>query len=281
MTPEDVEDALRFAYHETGIPFIAKLAKDSLFEPIRVRIFGLNEPSFFCLKASRGPISWVVEVEFDLFSNDIVATLVSAADKRRDEVNGWVREIKDIGYEASLFAGTDKTDSRNLKDELNFQLKITGPSLAFRGDDQLADRECLADLLALSSELLTDLMSDALRETPDGGDSLGGALEGTKIQALVTRVERSARNRRACFEFHGHVCHGCGLDPLVFYGEPARHLLHVHHVEPLATLNEPRVVDPKTDLLPLCPNCHSLAHKRTPPFSVLELQSFLKLRLNG
>nr|WP_269454819.1 HNH endonuclease [Methylomonas koyamae] len=51
------------------------------------------------------------------------------------------------------------------------------------------------------------------------------------------------------------------------------HFFHVHHVIPLHTIKDSYVIDPEQDLVPLCPNCHSMVHQRNPPLSVEELRS--------
>ena len=52
----------------------------------------------------------------------------------------------------------------------------------------------------------------------------------------------------------------CGFNFLERYGEIGRGFIHVHHVNPLSQTGE-QIVDPKTDLVPVCPNCHSMIHR--------------------
>ncbi|WP_422678748.1 hypothetical protein [Christiangramia echinicola] len=35
-------------------------------------------------------------------------------------------------------------------------------------------------------------------------------------------------------------------------------------------------VDPIRDLIPVCPNCHFMLHKRTPAFTIEELKNMIK-----
>ncbi|RCO07675.1 HNH endonuclease, partial [Bacilli bacterium] len=46
----------------------------------------------------------------------------------------------------------------------------------------------------------------------------------------------------------------------------------VHHVIPLYEVKEEYIVDPIIDLIPLCPNCHSMIHSSEPMLSVEELR---------
>lgn len=34
-------------------------------------------------------------------------------------------------------------------------------------------------------------------------------------------------------------------------------------------------VNPKTDLIPVCPNCHAMIHRQNPPLSIQELKDIL------
>jgi hypothetical protein len=36
-----------------------------------------------------------------------------------------------------------------------------------------------------------------------------------------------------------------------------------------------QTVDPVNDLKPVCPNCHAMIHRRTPPYSLEELRGLL------
>ena len=46
------------------------------------------------------------------------------------------------------------------------------------------------------------------------------------------------------------------------YGEIGKDFIHVHHNIPLNQINEEYVVDYKKDLIPVCPNCHAMLHRK-------------------
>jgi 5-methylcytosine-specific restriction protein A len=41
----------------------------------------------------------------------------------------------------------------------------------------------------------------------------------------------------------------------------------------LAEIGEEYEVDPVNDLIPICPNCHAMIHKKVPAFSIEELRA--------
>lgn len=95
----------------------------------------------------------------------------------------------------------------------------------------------------------------------DVDDSFFPDSEGRRLLRLHRTYERSPKNRARAIAIHGTVCSVCGFDFDQVYGpELARSYIEIHHVRSLAAYEG--VVDPETDLVPLCSNCHSMAHRR-------------------
>lgn len=102
--------------------------------------------------------------------------------------------------------------------------------------------------------------------------------EGAVRSILSRRYERSPQARRECLEANGYSCAVCGFDFERTYGELGRNFIHVHHVKPLSTLGKAYEIDPRTDLVPICPNCHAMIHRTDPARSVEELKKAIALR---
>lgn len=96
--------------------------------------------------------------------------------------------------------------------------------------------------------------------------------EGNVTRILVNRYERDAGARMQCIAIHGPVCAICGFDFAVAYGPIMRGFIHVHHVTPLHQIRESYVVNPKTDLIPVCPNCHAVIHSGQEPLTIEEVR---------
>lgn len=99
--------------------------------------------------------------------------------------------------------------------------------------------------------------------------------EGEVERVLVNRYERNPRARALCLRHHGHRCKVCDLDFGDRYGAVGREFIHVHHVVPISFARI-RKLNPERDLVPVCPNCHAMLHRRDPPFDVEELQQILR-----
>lgn len=96
--------------------------------------------------------------------------------------------------------------------------------------------------------------------------------EGAKTIIEVNQYERSETNRRRCIEIHGLACSVCGMNFGDEFGEIGSGFIEVHHVTPLAQLGGSDEVDPRHDMVPICPNCHRMLHRRNPPYSVEEMR---------
>jgi 5-methylcytosine-specific restriction enzyme A len=60
----------------------------------------------------------------------------------------------------------------------------------------------------------------------------------------------------------------------VTYGEIGAGYIEAHHLTPFSELKgRPTQLDPKTDFAVLCPNCHRMLHKKSPPFTPEELRA--------
>ena len=105
------------------------------------------------------------------------------------------------------------------------------------------------------------------------------APEGAIKKVPVNRYERSAWARRACIEIHGTRCKVCDMDFGETYGEFAAGRIHVHHLTPLAHIKNhaKHEVNPRTDLVPVCANCHWMLHTHPDqPCSPQKLRRLLK-----
>lgn len=106
-------------------------------------------------------------------------------------------------------------------------------------------------------------------------------VEGEVRHYYSKRYERNARTRLLAIEKHGLNCFACGFNFEKVYGELGKDFIEVHHIIPLSTINEPVEVNPETDLVPLCANCHRMAHRRKDNvLSVVELKELIEKNKN-
>lgn len=97
-------------------------------------------------------------------------------------------------------------------------------------------------------------------ETSHGRCEVADIQEGTEFELTLTAYERNPKARAACIRHYGAACQICGFDFERKYGFIGRGFIHVHHRTPLAIVAGNHTVDPIRDLVPVCPNCHSMLH---------------------
>jgi 5-methylcytosine-specific restriction protein A len=102
-------------------------------------------------------------------------------------------------------------------------------------------------------------------------------IEGATKKVSVNAFERSSAARKKCIEYHGTSCAVCGMSFRNTYGDIGDGFIQVHHLKPLSSVDGQYEVDPIKDMIPVCPNCHAMIHKREKPYSIDEIKSFLRL----
>lgn len=99
------------------------------------------------------------------------------------------------------------------------------------------------------------------RGDEDSGD-FESRIEGSPLSYFGVRYERDPKLRLQAIAIHGLTCKACGFDFEKGYGEYAKGYIHVHHTQPISKFEAPRPVNPETDLVTLCANCHAVVHRR-------------------
>ncbi|MCB5186143.1 HNH endonuclease [Methylobacillus gramineus] len=87
-------------------------------------------------------------------------------------------------------------------------------------------------------------------------------IEGEKKKIFTTIYERDPNLRKQAILIHGSSCLACGFNFEKTYGEYGKGFIHIHHINPISTTGGPTKVNPATDLIPLCANCHAIAHRK-------------------
>lgn len=85
--------------------------------------------------------------------------------------------------------------------------------------------------------------------------------EGARELKTINAPKRNPINRRQAIQYHGLDCAVCGFNFENEYGELGKGFIEVHHITELGEIKEETLIDPRTDLIPLCSNCHRMIHK--------------------
>ena len=103
-------------------------------------------------------------------------------------------------------------------------------------------------------------------------------IEGTKKTRYTAYYERHPIYRQQALDIHGYNCKACGFNFEKAYGNLGKDFIHVHHIKPVSE-SGPITINPVTDLIPLCPNCHSMVHRdKKHTLSVQDLMDIIETR---
>jgi len=155
-------------------------------------------------------------------------------------------------------------DFSSLEVEENLFIDIcTGPC------DISTNERAYKQVISLLMKVVRWILSNKLIHEDEMGE-----LEGERHQYLSSKVERSKINRALCLAIYGFECQICNEKMEDKYGVLAEEFIHVHHIESIAESGV-HWVNPQKDLIPICPNCHSMVHRNTPPLSPQQLKEIL------
>ena len=93
-------------------------------------------------------------------------------------------------------------------------------------------------------------------------------VEGAVLQERDRDIhKRNPKLRQLCIEAYGneYKCIVCGMNFVERYGEIGKEFIEVHHLYPISETDGEHEVDPATEMIPLCSNCHSMIHRLEDP----------------
>jgi 5-methylcytosine-specific restriction protein A len=223
-------------------------------------------------------IGWrTIEVNFApaTYGQQVLSAMALADQEKRGVFHTFIEAAINAGAEVTFQinghnTGTAETDVWPTDwRSLTFGFS-KGPMTIDHSSPEVVQAFALAWASRMLGSVLALMPLEAI-EQPTGGEAEGGG-----YQTLITRYERSTLNRQACMDFHGRTCKVCSFDFEKVYGLIGEGYIEVHHVESLARLAPGTILNPAIDLVPLCSNCHSMAHQRRPvPYTVDELKALV------
>lgn len=241
-----------------------------------LRLAGVEPGTGFCIVMARTHRQVEASFRADNFAAGMLRRMAEADQAARDNFAGIASQAREKG--AKVYAGINGNAADTLpahgdpwrKLELDVSMRL--PSGALQGD------RIMEPALDVSSFCLSLVMSLLWSDDPGETQPLyeEGLPEGASTRVTVNRYERSPANRAACIAHYGAVCKGCGFTFQEVYGPLGEGYIEVHHRMPLSRMGGQYVINPVTDLVPLCANCHAMVHRRNPPLELNELQAIVR-----
>ena len=278
-----MRDAPRIAElisRETGLPVAHSTGKDADGQPwITLSPEGADAKHTFAVRITIGWRRLEVGFEPGKFAAPLLTDMADADEVGQKRFGAVLDACKEQGADINLSLNGE---NRSYQDETLWDTDWKRFSLVLRkGDLEIGDDDAEPDIDIVSrwtsmffAAVFAILPVEVDDEEP--ADNHAGFPEGASETVKVNRYERDRRNRAAAIAIHGTRCKACGLDFGERYGPIGQGFIEIHHVTPVSKLGEGYIIDPETDLVPLCSNCHSMVHRIDPPLQLEMLHDILK-----
>ena len=127
-----------------------------------------------------------------------------------------------------------------------------------QGKNLVGDRKIYNEYYGiLTQNRFVDNISNELDEQDCQPDT-----EGYRKSVYVNVYERNPKVRREAIKYHGTKCAVCDMSFEDKYGEMGVGFIHIHHIVPISEIGKEYKINYKTDLVPVCPNCHAMLHRK-------------------
>ena len=226
----------------------------------------------FCVALARTPRQVLASVHVDTYAGRLLREMSKADEEGKYALCNLLRIARQSGVQVSVELGGRPPEEA-------FSSELPWRSLEIEAAKRVASKPSEEDLYNAITDcasicvgsVLALVTVEELRESV----TAVGAVEGGLTRVEVNRYERSPANRAACIAFHGCHCKGCGFSFREAYGELADGFIEVHHLTPVSAMGEGYLVNPIEDLVPLCPNCHAVVHRTSPPLTLEQLRGIV------
>ena len=214
------------------------------------------------------------ELQIHNFAGQLVSFMKNAGVEQKRLFSRYADELTKIGAQLLFKLDDNEVDYTNIREwpsdwsDIIFSFEVPDFHVDINESTQPATYQLARNFLGCVLSLCQSEI--------DRGDI--GNVEGNEKYRIVKQYERSRLNRALCIEKFGYDCQACGMNFRERYGDLGRDYIHVHHVVPLSEMGEAYVLDPTKDLVPLCPNCHAMAHQHDPVLLPHELKNILNKR---
>ena len=256
---QEVADAIGVELTREYMPF------DHEYE-LRIRLAQIPTPHGFTMRIYDDYLSWKIELNLDIFTAPLISAMQRRYLERKIGLESYLElaKVKNNDFSLAINGNSDPSAVTDEWQDINFVLAKS----YFSEDSEFSTLSAvLLDFMCIVLFLL-------IEDTEWTTSNIDGDEEGAVYSAIVKKYERSRYNRALCLKYYGFMCRGCGDKLAEKYGPIGSDVIHVHHIFPVSQMGGSYQLNPIKDLIPLCPNCHTIVHRKTP---VLDLNSLKAL----
>ena len=280
MNQEDANNLSQTLSRSHGLEMSASLLKIDEGSLITLVPVGVSIAESFTLKIFIGWKRLSLEFVPGNFSQPFIRECGSLSADSKSVFLQLVDDILDRGADVFLEINGKKCSIDSYENWpvnwSNFSLKMRTPFIESEGD--LSKDSNGVDEVFRWSHLFLNLIICFLpidEEVDIIPDAQVGEAEGRVSRVEVNKYERSRINRLACITLSGTICSVCGFDFSEKYGKYGDGFIIVHHIVPVSQIGNDYIINPLTDLVPVCANCHAMIHRKNPPYTIKEIREML------
>jgi 5-methylcytosine-specific restriction protein A len=257
------------------IPFHIESGIDNVDPWYKIRPAGYTNELFEIRLTFINQLRLNMEFLPDTYAAPLIKDMANASPDHRATFKGYAKVLVDRGAKFDFTINNIETsiidDSAWPQQWERIKLKITKSPIV-DVDEVFAPEKIIIDWGCLFSGMILSL----LEVIPINNlEYVQGITEGGLYKVITNRYERSPVNRNLCIASKGYLCGVCGMDFKSKYGKLGSGYIHVHHIIPVSRMGPKYIVDPINDLVPVCPNCHSMLHRVDPPLEIGELKKLI------
>lgn len=224
---------------------------------------------FFEIKAYiHSSIRLIIDIYPQKHGGYILTDMANASEEKKNLFFSYLQYMIDDGAKVKFLV--NNTALENILEWpdswRNFHCKITKVPIP---ESDNADFDCIKNWLELSFNLMFSLLN--IVDTFDS-ELLPIQSEGTPTEIKSIRYERNEVNRKICIKRKGYTCCVCGLNFEQTYGNIGKGFVEIHHTTPVSQMGSDYILNIDRDLVPICSNCHSMAHRSNPPLPISKLK---------
>lgn len=257
----DINEIKNYLENKFHIKFIVKDDDDSYL----IKLFDSNNDFFYVRFLIKNDIRLTIVAEPEKYGKVFLKNINSSGfEKRKTFCQYW--HYLQSKYLTLKINGLQFSEEAFIKDNSvweTFFIRYSVAPFFDEGHDRIV---CICEALSNIIAMMFSLLEYEIEGLEEGG------------QSAITQnhYERNPLNRQLCLLAKGYKCCVCGFDFKKTYGKIGENFIEVHHSVPVSKMGANYVVDPISELFPLCSNCHSMVHRHDPPISVDELTEIIK-----
>lgn len=218
---------------------------------------GLDNKNFFAVKRFSSFSHWYFHPSLDMFGPSKFIGFPWCM--THEEYKGWGNGGDTQKNILPLFDEVDDYDfylEKLLDFAAKYDLKVSNKTVERNYGSIYTPKKEIVDTFIKK----LNIASEDIKNIEDEFEEFLGK-EGMAKTHLVNTYERNPSLRKQAIAYHGTKCKVCSFDYEATYGELGEGFIEVHHLKPLSSVKGTHTVNPITDLVVLCANCHRMLHR--------------------